>query len=137
MIRVFIVLCLLFTTPLRANEFNHAMGFGLQYSGIIGYQISTKNDAHRFRGAVGLFGIGAGYDYFLSPKWSLGATYTQSVRKIYSVNINYYPKTPKKGFNFGLDIGQIPREDASGDGFFRNKGRSSKDIIFLSFGYAF
>jgi hypothetical protein len=137
MIRILLVLCLLFTNSLRATEFNQAMGVGLQYSGLVGYQISTKNDAHRFRGSVGLLGIGAGYDYFLSPKWSLGGTYTQTFRTIYSVNINYYDNTPIKGLNFGLDIGKMPNEGASGDGFTRIKGRSSKNIIFLSVGYAF
>jgi hypothetical protein len=137
MIRIFLVLCLLVSNSLRAAEFNQAIGFGLQYSGLAGYQISTKNDAHRFRGAVGLIGVGAGYDYFLSPKWSLGVTYTESIRTIYSVNINYYANTPSKGFNFGLDIGQMPREDASGDGFTRNNGNSKKNIVLLSAGYAF
>ena len=137
MIRVLLVLCLLFTNSLRASEFNQAMGVGLQYSGLVGYQISTKNDAHRFCGSVGLIGIGAGCDYFLSPKWSLGVTYTQTFRTIYSVNINYYANTPIKGFNFGLDTGKMPSEDASGGGFTRIKARSSKNIFLLSVGYAF
>jgi hypothetical protein len=137
MIRILLVLCLLFTNSLRATEFNQAMGVGIQYSGLVGYQISTKNNAHRFRGSVGLLGIGAGYDYFLSPKWSLGGTYTKTLRTIYSVNINYYVDTPIKGFNFGLDIGKMPSEDASGAGFTRTKDKSSKNIIFLSIGYAF
>ena len=136
MIRIILVLCLLVSNSLRANEFNQAIGFGLQYSGLVGYQISTKNDAHRFRAAVGLIGVGAGYDYFLSPKWSLGVTYTETIRTIYSVNINYYANTPSKGFNFGLDIGQMLREEPSAFGFTYNDG-TSKNIVLLSVGYVF
>jgi hypothetical protein len=134
--KILLVLCLLFTSSLRAADLNHAVGFGLQYAGLVGYQISTKQDVHRFRGALGLIGIGAGYDYFLSPGWSLGVTYTETVRSIYSVNINYYANSATKGFNFGLDLGHMSSETASGGGFTYIDGES-KNIVWLSIGYAF
>lgn len=133
MVKIALILCLLFTNSLRAAETNHAIGLGLQYAGIAGYQLSTKRDEHRFRGAIGIMGIGLGYDYFLSPKWSLGGTYTNSLRTVYSVNINYYFNTPTEGFNLGLDLGHMPDND--GDGFFASDG--SKDVIWLSLGYSF
>ena len=57
MIKRLLVLSLLFTHSLSATEINHAIGFGLQYAGVAGYQISTKNDAHRFRGGLGYLGM--------------------------------------------------------------------------------
>jgi len=64
MIKILLILTLLFTHSLRAAEIKHATGFGLQYAGVLGYQISTKNNDRRFRGALGLIGVSVGYDFF-------------------------------------------------------------------------
>ena len=135
MIKILLILTLLFTHSLRAAEINHATGFGLQYAGVLGYRISTKNNDHRFRGALGLIGVSVGYDYFLSPQWSLGATYTETVRTVYSVNINY-TLPQNEGITFGVDFGHIPSDKASGSGFTYIKG-NSKNIMFFSVGYEF
>jgi len=126
---------LLLSSSLSAAEINHSMGIGLQYSGLVGYQISMDNNNHRFRGAIGLVGIGVGYDYFIHPSWSIGMSLTETVRTVYSVNINYYSNTANDGFKFGLDLGHMPDSGDPGDSFFYIEGR--KDVIWLSVGYTF
>lgn len=128
------VVCLLVASQTQAAEIDHAVGIGFQYAGVIGYQISTQQDQHRFRGAIGLVGVSAGYDYFIAEKWSLGVTYTETIRTVYSLNINYYLDTPTQGITFGVDLGHMPDDD-NGDGFFKSDG--SKNVLFLSLGYSF
>lgn len=135
LLRSVLLLFLTLSSSLFATEINHSMGIGLQYSGIVGYQVSMDKDKHRFRGAIGVLGIGAGYDYFLHPKWSMGVSLTETIRTVYSVNINYYANTPNDGFRFGLDLGHMPDTGDDGDGFFNSDG--SKDVVWLSVGYAF
>jgi len=134
MIKTLLIFSLLFTHSLRATEINHTIGFGLQYAGVVGYQISAKNDVHRFRGALGLVGLSIGYDYFLSPKWSLGATYTETLRTIYSLNINYYANKLTEGFNFGVDLGSMPEDDIV---LFNVNRVDRRNFIFFSVGYVF
>lgn len=117
----------------KASELNHNLGTGLQYSGLIGYQISLQKEQHLLRGAVGLIGASAGYDYLLNSNWSIGATYTATIRSVYSLNINYYPQSLTDGFRVGLDLGHMP--DTDGDGFFSTDG--AKNVIWLSAGFAF
>ena len=57
MIKTLLILSLLFTHSLSAAEINHTIGSSLQYAGVLGYRISTENNDHHFRGALGLIGI--------------------------------------------------------------------------------
>ncbi|MGK0411429.1 MAG: hypothetical protein ACJASB_003632 [Shewanella psychromarinicola] len=66
--RASLLLLLPLSSSLSATEITHSMGIGLQYSGPIGYQVTVDNNKHRFRGAIGLVGMGVGYDYFIQPK---------------------------------------------------------------------
>ena len=129
------VLFLQFSNLLYAKEINHSVGIGLQYSGIFGYQISIDNVNHRFRGSIGLVGVGIGYDYFISPKWSLGVTLTETIRTVHSININYYATSQIEGFRFGLDLGHMPNAGDEGYGYFISEG--SKNVVFAGVGYTF
>jgi hypothetical protein len=129
------LLSLLFlTSSLKATELTHAIGIGLPYAGLAGYQLSYDNEQHRFRAALGIIGASVGYDYLYSTHWSLGFTYTETIRSVYSANVNYYVDTPNQGMRVSLDIGHMPEEN-NGDGFFNSDG--SKNVVWLSAGYAF
>ena len=131
--KILLLLGLLPALPLKASELNHAVGIGLQYAGFIGYQLSYQNEEHRFRGAIGILGAAAGYDYQLNQHWSLGLTYTETIRTVYSANINYYFDDPNSGIRLGLDLGHMPKDD--GDGFLFSG--NTKDVIWFNFGYGF
>jgi hypothetical protein len=130
--KIGLLLCLFPALPLNASELNHAVGIGLQYAGVIGYQLNYQNEEHRFRAAIGLLGAAAGYDYLLNQHWSLGLTYTETIRSVYSANINYYPDEPNSGIRLGLDLGHMPKGD--GDGFLFSG--NTKNVIWFNFGYA-
>lgn len=119
--------------PVKANDINHNLGFGLQYSGLIGYQVSLNQEQHLLRASLGLIGTSIGYDYLLNNNWSIGTTYTATIRPVYSLNINYYSESLTDGMRIGLDLGHMP--DTTGDGFLSTKG--PKNVIWLSAGFAF
>ena len=124
----------LFTPPVRAAEFEHAVGIGLQYGGIVGYQLSTTFEQGRIRGAVGVIGVSIGYDHNLSDTFAIGATITATIRTVYSLNLNYMPNGQQNsGWMFALDLGYMP--DTDGEGFFNTDG--SKSVIWFSTGYRF
>lgn len=122
----------------NSGEYKHATGFGIQYGGLVGYQLSYKESQSNFRGAVGLGGGSVGYDYLIADSFSLGATYTVSVRNVTSLNFNYMPSgNLNRSWIFGIDLAHIDGQKASGDGFFRKQEKDSKNIIFFSVGYKF
>lgn len=135
MIKIIALPLLLIACSVNATEKTHALGIGLQYAGIVGYQLSFTNETHRFRGALGLIGVSVGYDYLLTNNWSLGATYTQTIRSVYSINFNYYLNNPNEGMRFSLDLAHMPDENSNSSGFLATNG--SKSAVFLSAGYAF
>ena len=131
---VVISLCFLLSSTVKSDELKHSAGIGLPYSGLVGYQLSyISEDKHRLRGAIGLIGIGAGYDYKLDEHWSIGATYTASMRSVYSANLTYHFHFFSDGLKLGLDLGYMPNDD-TGEGFFSSDG--SKTVIWLNLGYA-
>lgn len=130
-----LTLCLVFSLSLNAKEMKHSIGIGLPYSGLVGYQLSfITDDKHRLRGAVGLIGIGAGYDYKVAENWSVGASYTATIRSVYSANLTYHFSSFSEGLKLGVDLGYMPDDD-SGDGFFSSDG--SKTVLWVNLGYTF
>lgn len=135
-IRAFILLLgLFFTAMVNANDIKHSVGIGLPYSGLVGYQIAmVEGEKHQYRASLGFIGASVGYDYLLDKNWTLGATYTSTLRTVYSVNATYYFKSVYQGFSLGLDLGYMPDED-DGEGFFATQG--SKSVMWLNVGYKF
>jgi hypothetical protein len=86
------------------NKLRHSIGIGTQYGLFGGYQVSLDNRDFRYRGAIGLGGLGGGFDYFVSDKFSVGATTIFSVGRQDSINLTYYPVSRVKGFNYGIDL---------------------------------
>ena len=117
----------------KAEEVKHSAGFGLQFSGLVGYQISSIIDQHNFRASAGVIGVSVGYDYFISDNFSIGATYTGTIRNVSSINFNFYSSWyQNEGGFFGIDVGQM--RGGSGLGF---SSPRDKNILWLSAGYRF
>ncbi|GAA0859803.1 hypothetical protein [Aliiglaciecola litoralis] len=129
-----LLVTLIATRPVHSTELQHSVGIGLQYSGLIGYQLSTSLSQGRIRGSIGLVGVSLGYDHYITETFSFGATYTKSLRTVYSVNLSYMPKGLRNsGWLIALDLGHMPDDDA--EGFFRTDG--TKNVVWLSAGYQF
>ena len=129
-----LLLMFLFIPHSRAAGLEHAVGIGLQYGGIVGYQLSSTTEQGRIRGAVGVVGASIGYDHNVSDTFAIGATVTATVRTVYSVNLNYMPKRQhNSGWMFALDLGYMPDKD--GEGWFDNY--ESQNVLWFSTGYRF
>lgn len=92
-----------------------SIGFGAQHGGAYGIQHAFRSDSgiHKFHASVSTmfflgYGIGVGYEYFLSPNISLGASYfdllwlerTQGT----ALHANYYFNSDsKRGLWIGLE----------------------------------
>ena len=122
----------------NGGQFDHAVGVGLQYGGIIGYQFSYKEAQSNFRISAGLIGASLGYDYYLTDTFSFGATYTASIRDVTSLNFNYTPSGyANRGWVIGLDFALIEGQRESGSSFFYQREKDSKKVMWLSAGYKF
>lgn len=132
--RLFIITSLLASFACQSKDLNHAVGSGLQYSGIVGYQVSTVDQQNNFRASIGLVGVGVGYDYFVNDKFSVGTSLTLTIRPTGSLNFNYYPKGYKQdSWRIGLDYGYMPADDHNG--FFSST--KDNEIVWFSVGYQF
>ena len=129
---------LLFIPQANCGQFENAAGIGLQYGGILGYQLSYKEAQSNFRAAAGIIGASLGYDYYLTDNFSLGATYTLSSRNVTSLNINYTPSGYlHRGWVLGIDLAYIDGQRAGGGSFFLQREEESKNVVWLSAGYKF
>jgi hypothetical protein len=136
--KVIPLICLLFVSQANSGQYDNAVGHGIQFGGLVGYQLSYKESQNNLRGAVGLFGASLGYDYYLTDTFSLGVTYTASTRNATSININYTPwGYLNKGLVIGIDLAHIQGQQASGSSFFLKREKDSKNIVWLSVGYKF
>jgi len=133
-IAMFLLLIGLFAKPINGAELEYSVGLGLQYGGIIGYQLSTRLEQGRIRGAVGLVGASVGYDHFVTENFAIGVTFTETIRTVYSLNLSYMPNGLRHdGWMFAADLGHMPDDD--GEGFFSTDG--SKNVVWLTVGYRF
>lgn len=100
---------LLFTAGTASAERRHAIGVGAQYGGTVGYQSSFQSGRHNFRLGMGVIGISAGYDYFITPKIAVGVQALGSFFITgYALNLNYYfSPTPSAGWMLGADVGML------------------------------
>jgi hypothetical protein len=131
---LFLTISLLASFASQSKDFNHAAGTGLQYSGLVGYQISTTKQQNNFRASIGLVGVGVGYDYFVNENFSMGTSLTLLFRNTASLNLNYYPKGFKQdSWRIGLDYGYMPADDH--DSFFSST--KDKEVVWFSIGYQF
>ena len=138
-ISILAVLASLFPINAYTMDYSFSTGGGFQYGGLIGAQGSAYEDAHRFRAAIGLIGIGIGYDYLLSENLSIGITGGGMVpfkdAKLLSLNY-FFSGNYKEGWQIGLDIGKVSIANCI---IFCPDGTdySNTDILFLSGGYTF
>lgn len=126
-------LVLLICPTVTATQFKHSIGFGLPYAGIAGYQLAIKQNQHQYRAAVGFIGASVGYDYHFDQRLALGATYTETLRPVYSINLSYQPSFMDEGARIGIDYAYMP--DTTGEGFFYTAG--SKKVLWVNIGYTF
>ena len=134
-VKIICLLTCLFIAPhVQSTETSQSAGFGLQYGGVLGYQISSTKEKHNLRGALGLVGASVGYDYMVTDHFSVGTTATFTIRTTTSLNFNYYPEgNISDSWQIGVDFGHM--SDTDGDGFFATDGK--KNVIWLSLGYRF
>ena len=116
------------------KNIKHSIGFGFQYGTLIGYNLSYDHNEYRVRAGVGLVGVSVGADYFVHDKFSVGATYTGTFRKVYSINLTSYPNTRYKGMHMGLEFAFMPKDQV---GIWSVSTAESKNLIWLKFGYTF
>lgn len=121
-----------------AWEFNPSLGLGLKYGGFTGFQVGFSEEEHNLRGAVGFFGISAGYDYKLLNNLSIGATTGKHANVLsgfeaHTLNVTYYvAETFSHGWNIGLDIGKMRCiEDCIDD------NNNYESLSWFSLGYTF
>ena len=114
------------------------MGYGLKYSGIIGYQANISDERHNLRAALGLLGISAGYDYKLSNHLSVGVTTGEywmimTDVKFHTVNLTYHISGHyTQGWNISFDTGVAKDTyDLYGD------NEDYFNISYFSLGYTF
>ena len=129
----------LLTTALLSNpgfasaEIKHAVGAGVQYAGIFGYQASVQSGKSNFRLGLGILGVSVGYDYFITPKIALGAqTFGIAFTTGYALNLNYYfSQTPSASWMLGVDVGKYNQENWFGEDY------PARTAVLISAGYRF
>lgn len=111
-------------------EFDNSIGFGVQYSGIFGWQGSWTEENVHARIALGLIGLTAGVDVNMDQHTSIGFTSgVIGLAQFNALNLNYYPGGQyTQGWRVGLDVGRWNTH------FFDEKNESFASI---SFGYSF
>lgn len=129
----FLCAALMFTAAAegRASEYANAVGIGLQYGGLIGWQGSFSQDHLHGRFAVGLLGLSVGGDVDINNYASLGATLTTvGIASFQAINLNFYPSGRyTSGFRIGLEAG-------SGQSHLMNDHERGS-FVAASIGYAF
>ena len=89
--KVIALVCISLPAICSAAEFDNAMGVGVQYGGIIGWQGSVTEDKVHGRLAVGLAGIAVGGDLSLNNNVTVGVTAGAiAIATFTSFNVNYY-----------------------------------------------
>lgn len=121
---------LFFSGACFSVEFDNAVGFGIQYGGLLGWQGSASSDKLHGRIAIGLVGVAAGVDINVNEYVSLGATVGGiGFAAFKSINLNYYPEGKyTEGWRMGLDAG-------TADTTFFVKDKSN--FVSISVGYSF
>lgn len=110
--RVIVCLIVLFGKPVLATEgggqsrFSSSVGAGVQYAGIIGYQIATKSRGLRIHASLGVLGIAGGFNKLVGENVSVGFNlFYLGLVGGYSANANYYfGSTFDKGWMLGIDL---------------------------------
>jgi len=89
-----------------AGEFKSALGSGIQYGGIAGWQGSYVTGKNKLRFSLGYAGYNWGYDRYLSNKLSMGGQlFANQYVTGGAISINYKPDTfQNSGWVIGLDI---------------------------------
>jgi hypothetical protein len=128
-IGIFLV-CLWFSNFCFSTEFDNAIGFGVQYGGLIGWQGSVSDENFHGRIAIGLVGLTVGGDVNINDYISLGATTGSiAVASVNSLNINYYPSGKyTEGWRLCLDVGTAKTHVY---------GEDSGSFTAISIGYSF
>lgn len=118
---------ILFSSNAAHSAFERSVGVGTQYGGLFGVQASFYHSEVKVNFGLGLLGISTGFEYFLTPKNSLGAhAFIVAPVGGYAVSWNHYFNGQKAaGWRVGLDVGNA---QAFGD----------QDVFILpSIGYNF
>lgn len=123
----------LFTANTASADVRHALGAGVQYAGVFGYQASVQSGKSNFRLGLGVVGVSAGYDYFITPKIALGVQAFGIVFITgYALNLNYYfSPTPSAGWMLGIDLGKYNQENLFGEDY------DARTSALISAGYRF
>ncbi len=129
---------LLFPATSLAKNNAIGLGAGVTYAGILGVQFSSADDIGRVRLALGLVGVSAGYDYFITRKCSMGGSIIYSLhlgdRVNGSAGVNCGFKPDQNGFNIGFEITTYqPDFSVNGD----NDNLKTEVTPSISIGYRF
>lgn len=124
------VLVLLFCgNPVMAAEFKQAIGSGIQFGGLLGWQGSYNNSNNgKFKVSFGYSGTAFGYERFVSPNLSLGGQiFGNQYVSGGAISANYY-------FSGGTSSGWVLGLDAY-RGY--NTGEQALESIIRIFEFAF
>jgi len=113
-------------------EVRHSLGAGVQFAGIIGYQVSEQYGRNSFRVGFGVIGISTGYDYFITPNIAIGLqTFGSLFARGTGLNMNYYfSPTPSASWMIGVDVGRVYHSPLFGEDY-------TETASFISAGYRF
>lgn len=111
----FIIALLFFNAYSYAADIDYGVGVGLKYS-VVGGQVALRNGPHKAYATLGVLSIGAGYDYSVSERIDLGASWTyvdfliSAPLRLFSLNATY-SESFSKNKSFSFNIGPIYYKD--------------------------
>ncbi len=128
-----VTIFLMATQQSNAIEFNHSVGMGLQYAGIIGWQGALKQGKNKGKISLGILGFALGYERAVSNNWAIGGSVFGSLFiTATSANINYYfSSINSAGWSAGLDLIRLQKLN-----IFTNS-KNYENTVFFSAGYHF
>jgi len=135
-----VIVLTLFSLVCHSAETKHSIGFGVQYGGLAGWQISQVSDTGITRFAAGLGGITIGHDRFVSPDFglpnmSLGGQVFTGVLTGAGINANYYFGS-RDNANWVLGVDLFTGQQIL-DGLAGSEREGYRAYLFLSMGYRF
>jgi len=105
----FATFALISSSVASGGEFVNGFGSGIQYGGVVGWQSAYLSGKNKYKFSLGytdIAGITLGYDRYLGPKASLGASYFANQFALgLSLNLNYHlSSVDDQGWLVGLDL---------------------------------
>jgi len=129
-----VLICVALTNNVAFADSRYSVGFGAQFGGFIGFQRSHLLSRSSLRWSLGVVGIAAAYDRFITQKTTVGGL---GFRTIYGtgggLSLNHhFTSVRASGWYLGWDI-YAAKSDLSS----ASRKNNFNGFTFISFGYKF